>query len=68
MPRLAGHDVRLEPAVRDGGGGRDLFGNPGIGGDSWVAQHPLLLAVVWPVVLTLIFAPLAVRRYQRLSR
>jgi len=47
---------------------RDLFGNPGTGGDSWAAQHALLLAIVWPVLLIAIFAPLAVRRYQRLSR
>jgi ABC-2 type transport system permease protein len=46
----------------------DLFGNPGIGGDSWVAQNSVLMAVVWPVLLTVIFAPLAVRRYRRLSR
>jgi hypothetical protein len=47
---------------------RDLFGNPGVGGDSWAAQHALLLAIGWPVVLISVFAPLAVRRYQRLSR
>jgi ABC-2 type transport system permease protein len=47
---------------------RELWGNPGLGGDSWVAQNPVLMAIVWPVVLTAIFAPLAVRRYQRLSR
>jgi ABC-type multidrug transport system permease subunit len=47
---------------------RDLFGNPGIGGDSWVAQHSALMAVAWPLLLVAVFAPLAVRRYQRLSR
>jgi len=47
---------------------RELFGNPGAGGDSWAAEHATLMAVVWPVVLIAIFAPLAVRRYQRLSR
>lgn len=47
---------------------RELFGNPGVGGDSWVAEHATLMAVVWPVVLIAIFAPLAIRRYQRLGR
>jgi ABC-2 type transport system permease protein len=47
---------------------RELFGNPGVGGDSWAADHALLLAVAWPVALTALFAPLALRRYQRLSR
>lgn len=47
---------------------RDLFGNPGVAGDSWPATHATLLAVGWPVLLMTIFIPLAVRRYQRLSR
>jgi ABC transporter DrrB family efflux protein len=47
---------------------RELFGNPGLGGDAWPAQHPQLLALVWPLALIAVFAPLAIRRYQRLSR
>ncbi|MEV4626870.1 ABC transporter permease [Micromonospora sp. NPDC049523] len=47
---------------------RELFGNPGLGGDSFVARHPVLLAVAWPLLLIAVFAPLAVRRYRRLSR
>jgi hypothetical protein len=31
-------------------------------------RHPLPLAVGWPVLLVAVFAPLAVRRYRRLSR
>jgi ABC-type multidrug transport system permease subunit len=47
---------------------RQLFGNPGWGGDSWIAQHSLLMAVVWPVLILALFFPLSVWRYQRLSR
>ncbi|MGW2018485.1 ABC transporter permease [Streptomyces sp. NPDC001927] len=47
---------------------RELFGNPGAAGGSWVEQHALLMAVLWPLLLTAIFLPLAVRRFQRLSR
>lgn len=47
---------------------RELFGNPGVVGDSWIAQHATLMAVVWPIVLTAAFLPLAVRRYQSMSR
>ena len=47
---------------------RELFGNPGLGGESWIAQNSIVMAVVWPVLLTAVFAPLAVRRYRRLSR
>ncbi|GAA1596300.1 ABC transporter permease [Actinoplanes couchii] len=47
---------------------RELFGNPGIGSDSWPAAHALPLAVVWPVLLIVVVGPMAVRRYRNLSR
>ncbi|MER6997572.1 ABC transporter permease [Streptomyces sp. NPDC000410] len=47
---------------------RELFGNPGAGGGTWVEQHAVLMAVVWPLIITAVFLPLAVRRFQRLSR
>ncbi len=46
---------------------RELFGNTTVVGESWVAQHSLLMAVVWPLVLLVVFVPLAVRRYRKLS-
>ncbi|ONK13849.1 ABC transporter permease [Streptomyces sp. MP131-18] len=48
---------------------RELFGNPGLAGTgSWATENAMLLAIAWPVVLTAVFAPLAIRSYQRLSR
>ncbi|MFI6084132.1 ABC transporter permease [Streptomyces sp. NPDC051217] len=47
---------------------RELFGNPVANGGSWPEEHALLLSVAWPAAITLVFAPLAVRRFQRLSR
>ncbi|MFG3706608.1 ABC transporter permease [Micromonospora sp. NPDC047670] len=47
---------------------RELFGNPGWGGDSFAAQHAVALAVAWPLLLIAVFLPLAVRRYRRLGR
>ncbi|KRV50555.1 multidrug ABC transporter permease [Wenjunlia vitaminophila] len=47
---------------------RDLFGNPVASGGGWADDHATLLAVGWPLLLTAIFLPLAVRRFQRLSR
>jgi ABC transporter DrrB family efflux protein len=46
---------------------RRLFGNPGaeLAGSSWAAEHALLLAVLWPLAIVAVFAPLAVRRYRR---
>jgi len=46
---------------------RELFDNPGVGGGSWATENAMLLAVGWPVLLMLIFAPLAVRRYRNRS-
>lgn len=46
---------------------RDLFGNPVPLGDSWIEQNATLMAVVWPLLLTAVFLPLAVRRFQRLG-
>ena len=49
---------------------RELWGNaPAVGPDAaWPLQHPVLMSVVWPLVLTAIFAPLALRAFKRRSR
>ncbi|MBE1489886.1 ABC transporter DrrB family efflux protein [Plantactinospora soyae] len=68
MPQWLGAIAAWNPLSATVAAARDLFGNPGAGGDSWPAQHPMVLAIAWPVILIAVFAPLAVRRYQRLSR
>ncbi|MFU8850768.1 ABC transporter permease [Micromonospora sp. SL1-18] len=68
MPAWLGAISAWNPLSATVAAARELFGNPGIGGESWAAQHALLLAVGWPVLLIALVAPLAVRRYQRLSR
>jgi ABC transporter DrrB family efflux protein len=47
---------------------RELFGSPVGAGGGWATEHGMLLAVLWPVVLTAVFAVLSVRRFQGLSR
>ncbi|GIH70736.1 ABC transporter permease [Sphaerimonospora thailandensis] len=47
---------------------RRLFGNPGAVGDSWIVEHALPMAVVWPVALLLIFFPLSVAKWRSLRR
>jgi ABC-2 type transport system permease protein len=48
---------------------RQLWGNPNpYVGQGFPAEHPVLLTLLWVVVLTAIFAPLAVHRYRSLSR
>ncbi|SCF09454.1 ABC transporter efflux protein, DrrB family [Micromonospora viridifaciens] len=68
MPDWLGAISAWNPLSATVAAARELFGNPGIGGESWAAQHALLLAVGWPALLIALVAPLAVRRYQRLSR
>jgi ABC-2 type transport system permease protein len=47
---------------------RGLFGAPVGTGGGWATEYATLLAVLWPVLLTVVFAVLSVRRFQRLSR
>jgi ABC-2 type transport system permease protein len=47
---------------------RELFGNPGLSADSWPARHALELAIAWPLLITAVFLPLAIRRYRGLNR
>lgn len=49
---------------------RELWGNaPAVGADAaWPLQHPVMMSLVWPLVMTAIFAPLALRAYKRRSR
>lgn len=47
---------------------RDLFGNPvGMVGTSFPELHAVLVSVLWSVLLLVVFAPLAVRKYRRTS-
>ncbi|MET7817058.1 ABC transporter permease [Micromonospora zamorensis] len=67
MPAWLGAVAAWNPLSATVGATRELFGNPGWGGDSWAAQHYPWLAVLWPVVLVSVFLPLSVARYRRLA-
>ncbi|SOD65192.1 ABC transporter efflux protein, DrrB family [Streptomyces zhaozhouensis] len=67
MPGWLGPVAEWNPLSATVAAIRELFGNPGLGGESWAAEHATLLAVAWPVALVAVFAPLAVRRYQGLT-
>ncbi|WGW11764.1 ABC transporter permease [Saxibacter everestensis] len=45
---------------------RQLFGNPTGSDGSWAAENAVLLAVAWPLVITLVFIPMTARAYRRL--
>lgn len=68
MPSWLGAVAAWNPLSATVAATRELFGNPGATGGSWIDQHAMFMAVLWPVALLTIFFPLAVRRYQRLSR
>jgi ABC-2 type transport system permease protein len=67
MPGWLGFVAEWNPLSATVTATRELFGNPVAAGDSWPAEHALLLAIVWPIVLMAIFLPAAVRRYSALS-
>jgi ABC transporter DrrB family efflux protein len=68
MPGWLGTIAEWNPLSSTVAATRELFGNPTWGDGSWVADHAMLMAIVWPVLLIAIFFPLSVRRFQRLSR
>ncbi|MEU7985841.1 ABC transporter permease [Streptosporangium canum] len=67
MPAWLGAIAAWNPLSATASATRELFGNPGWGGESWIAQNAMPMAVVWPLLLTAIFLPLSVRRFRRLG-
>jgi len=68
MPGWLGALAALNPLSSTITATRLLFGNPGVTSGGWLTEHAILMAVVWPVVITAITLPLAVRAYRNLSR
>jgi ABC transporter DrrB family efflux protein len=47
---------------------RELWGNVGtVGGDSFPMRHPVPAAILWIVAILVVFAPLAIARYRRVT-
>lgn len=68
MPSWLGTIASWNPLSVTSSAIRQLFGNPGWGGESWIAQNGVLMAVVLPILITLIFMPLAANKYRHLRR
>lgn len=68
MPDWLGAIAMWNPVSSTANAIRELFGNPVPSGGSWIEDNAMLMAVVWPVLITAVFLPLAVRRFQNLSR
>jgi ABC-2 type transport system permease protein len=68
MPAWLGTIAEWNPLSASIYATRELFGNPGLGGGTFVADNAMVLAVGWPLLLIAVFLPLSVRAYRRLSR
>ena len=68
MPGWLGVIAEWNPVSATATATRELFGNPtGVTG-GWLAENAVLAASVWPLVITLVFLPLAAAAYRRLRR
>jgi ABC-2 type transport system permease protein len=67
MPGWLGTLASWNPLSATATATRELFGNPTWAAATWVNENALLLATGWPVLITAVFAPLAVRAYRRLG-
>ena len=68
MPPVVSTIAEWNPISSTAEGARVLFGNPGWGGESWITAHPVLMAVVWPLALVAVFAPLSAHRFREMNR
>jgi ABC-type polysaccharide/polyol phosphate export permease len=68
MPDWLGTVAMWNPVSATANAVRELLGSPVPHGGSWIESHALLMAVVWPLIITAVFLPLAVRRYQNLAK
>ena len=68
MPSWLGAMAQWNPLSATTSAIRYLFMNPGWQAGSWISEHAVLMALVWPILLIAIFLPLSVRAYRRLNR
>ena len=68
MPAWLGAVAAWNPLSATATAARQLFGNPTGLTEGPLADHAVLLAVAWPVLITLVFLPLSARAYRRLRR
>jgi ABC-2 type transport system permease protein len=68
MPGWLGAIAAWNPVSAAAGAIRDLFESPAVPSGYWIEDHAIGAAMLWPLLITLVFLPLAVRQYQRLSR
>lgn len=68
MPGWIGAIAAWNPISATATAVRELFGNPTGMTGGLLTDHAVLIAVIWPAVLTAVFLPLAARAYRRLRK
>lgn len=71
MPSWLGTVAAWNPVSATAGAIRELFETEAaemMTSGYWIENHAISAAIIWPAIIMVIFVPLAVRRFRRLSR
>jgi len=68
MPHWLGTIAAWNPLSATATAVRDQFGSPAIETGAWPNEHALVLAVIFPAIITAALAPIAARAYRTLNR
>lgn len=67
MPNWLGIAAAWNPISATATAVRDLFGSSAAVTGSWPSEHALLLAIIFPAIITAVLAPVAARTYRALG-
>ena len=67
MPGWLAFLAQWNPVSATAAACRELFGNPTGATGGVLADHAVLVAAVWPLVLAVLLVPLSARAFRRLS-
>ncbi|HEY8473435.1 MAG TPA: ABC transporter permease [Natronosporangium sp.] len=68
MPGWLGAIAAWNPVSATAGAIRELFESPPVQSGYWIEEHTVTAAILWPLVISVVFLPLAVRRFQALRK
>lgn len=68
MPGWLGAIAAWNPVSATAGAIRELFASPAVTSGYWIEDQAMMAAILWPTAIAIAFLPLAVWRFQRLSR
>ena len=70
MPKILQYFAEWNPVSTMVAACRELFGTKNIFGataTSWPSQHPVAMSLIYMVLLVVVFAPISVRKYVKVS-